>query len=498
MQEEAVKKSSIRPKRKLFLLGIDSTNLDYLLQNRTSLPNINKLIERGKSFRPESVANIFSAGVWPTFSSGVMPGEHGHYFPMQWDARSMRFIQIKNGALPFEPFWNELASEGVRTVVFDAMSVPDPAGAPGIQIINWNTQCNFPPLSNNPEMLKQVIKKYGKKPIGDEVAVKKSRKILVRHRDKLIESVRKKGDAIRWIMDTYEWDFFLTAFFEGHRAGHNLWPIWEEYASHPPEGAMLEVYEELDQQVGRLIQSIDFSKTAFVLFSLHGMKPVYDQSHFLPKIMGRVNTRYAQKSGQKRKVERPGVARLLRQSVPASIQLKVRELVTQEVQDWLIDREWRGGKIWKQTPAFAVPGGGDVGFIRLNIVDRERDGCLPASESGRKPYIKFLCESLADLRIQPTNELLIREIIDLRSVFPGERSSHLPDIAVRWNTDRPVDEIRSEELGTVKAKLKTGRGGNHTGDSFAVVTGAYPSEPFTAQLTHIANYKNFLTQLLTA
>ena len=74
----------------------------------------------------------------------------------------------------------------------------------------------------------------------------------------------------------------------------------------------------------------------------------------------------------------------LRQTVPApQSSCHIRELVGQTVQDWLIDREWRGGKDWKTTPAFPVPGGGDVGFIRLNIQGRERDGFLPAEEDDK-------------------------------------------------------------------------------------------------------------------
>ena len=189
-----------------------------------------------------------------------------------------------------------------------------------------------------------------------------------------------------------------------------------------------------------------------------------------------------------------GLARALRQTVPASIQRHVRELVGQTVQDWLVDREWRGGKDWKTTPAFPVPAGGDVGFIRLNIQGRERDGFLPADEDARTDYLEFLCRSLRNLRVRGTNEPLIDEIVMSREEFPGRLSHLLPDVLVTWHPDSPATEIWSEELGNIKATLKTGRGGNHTGDSFAVLAGAMGDAHGLPPLSHIRDYKHFLQQ----
>ena len=66
------------------------------------------------------------------------------------------------------------------------MSVPVTDDSPGIQIVDWNTQCNFAALSNRPDILRHIKKTFGKKPIGDEVTVKKSRRTLAKLRDNLI------------------------------------------------------------------------------------------------------------------------------------------------------------------------------------------------------------------------------------------------------------------------------------------------------------------------
>ena len=311
-------------------------------------------------------------------------------------------------------------------------------------------------------------------------------------RDRLIKSTKIKADAMLWLMQEFDWSCFVTGIFEGHRAGHNLWPIWEDFSSDPPKDAMLDVYREIDFQIGRLLGALDLSETTFILFSMHGMTADRAQDHFLPDLIPRINQLYLTKIG--RDVPPPktgGLARLLRQTVPPSVQLQMRELVGQTVQDWLVDREWRGGKDWKTTPAFPVPSGGDVGFVRLNVQGRERDGFLAESD-GVSDYVDFLCKQLKALRVSQTNEPLIDEIYLSKDEFPGSHNYLLPDVFLTWHPDAPATEISSPELGTIKATLKTGRGGTHTGDSFAVIAGATGALDGSPPFSHVRDYKPFL------
>ena len=480
---------SISSRKKIVLVALDATPLAWLRDNLCALPNMRSLIESGQLCEPKSPSARFSACPWQTFASGLTPGEIGHYFPIQWDAERMKFVPVKQNELFFEPFWNVLNRTGVETIVFDAMSVPVTEDSAGIQIVNWNTQCNFPAVSNCPDILRQIKKTFGKKPIGDEVTVKKSRRTLAKLRDDLIASTKLKTDAILWLMKSFEWRCFITAYYEGHRAGHNLWPIWEDFSSDPPESAMLDVYREIDTQIGRLLAALDLKETGFVLFSMHGMTPGFSQDHFLPELIQRINDLYLKERGFEVPRRKPSLAYILRKTVPATVQLRIRELVGQTVQDWVVDREWRGGKDWKTTPAFPVPGGGDVGFVRLSIKGREREGFLPEAKEDREDYVSFLCEALRGLRVKTTGELLIKEIVFTEDEFPGPRSHWLPDLLLVWQPEAPATEIWSEQLGTFTGELKTGRGGNHTGDSFAVLAGTLCGANHLPPLTDVRDYK---------
>ena len=96
---------------------------------------------------------------------------------------------------------------------------------------------------------------------------------------------------------------------------------------------MLDVYREIDFQIGRLLAALDLSETTFILFSMHGMTAGRAQDHFLPDVMERINQLYLKRLVRTRPPpSNGGLARLLRQTVPASVQLKIRQMVGPTVQ----------------------------------------------------------------------------------------------------------------------------------------------------------------------
>jgi hypothetical protein len=62
-------------------------------------------------------------------------------------------------------------------------------------------------------------------------------------------------------------------------------------------------------------------------------------------------------------------------------------------------------------------------------------------------------------------------VIDLQEQFSGPRAHLLPDLAVLWAPREPATRVQSPTVGEIEARLQTGRGGNHTCDSFALFYG---------------------------
>ena len=478
---------------RLVLLAIDSLNLDFARAHLDRLPVLARLLATG-TLRPlVSTAEVMSASVWPTFGLGAPPGEHGEYFPFQWDATTMSFRRTDQGPwaedFRFEPFWFRLAQQGVPCIALDPAHVSPSRDVPCPQVVNWSYQSSGAAFSHPPELLRELRRRFGHRPIGAEVPVPKGRRRARAIRDTLVRATRAKGDAMLWLAETLPWRLFFAAMFEVHRAGHNLWPVEAEFASDAEPDALLAVCEETDRQVGRLLERWDDGETAFVLFALSGMEPNRAQDHFLPAILARLGAAWsnggAAVAGSARGFNPMG---LLRHAVPYGLQYQAARLLGEDIQDWVVNRALVGGLDWEKTPAFAVATGSE-GYIRLNLRGRERDGCL--TPEAAPAFVRWLESELLAIRVEETGEPLVAEVVHVQERFPGPKAHRLPDLCLRWAPQAPATRIVSPTIGEIVARLETGRGGNHTPDAFALFCGAAPGKNGLPEVHRIEELARF-------
>lgn len=483
---------------RLMMIGLDTLSLPFVRDNLASLPVLARLINSNRLVETESSARLASASVWPSFGSGTNPGFHGQYFPFQWLSDKMEYARIElpgvKERFDFEPFWYELARQGRKVVVFDAAHVVEHDDIPCTEIVNWSYQSSGRSYSSDPELLKELNRRFGHRPIGPEVPVPKNRSLSDKVKAGCIASLRKKFDAIHWLKDNQEWDFFLAGVFDIHRAEHNLWPVDGEFASDIAPDALLDVFKELDLQLDRLLQNIDLETTGIIFFALNGMAENRAQDHFLDEILSRLNRRYR---GLEIPVESDAKNRnymdYLRRNIPYEMQYAAVQLLGDNIQDWVVNKQLVGGRKWQETLSFQLASGGE-GYIRLNLKGRERLGCLEQAE--KNSYIDWLSDKLREIVVLETNEALINDVIKVEDHFVGPRGQHLPDLVVTWNPAEPARTVRSPDIGIIKAKLETGRGGNHTGDSFGLFCGAFPDDFEPSRLKSITDYAGIVREMM--
>ena len=124
---------------RVMMIGLDAGNLDFIKKYVTALPNLRRLYETGVTQRLWSRSGeLFPASVWPTFYTGMEPGHHGVYFPLQWDCESMSLRPMVD-MLYCEPFWVELERRGHRVVVFDVPFTWRSRLQRGVEITVWAT-----------------------------------------------------------------------------------------------------------------------------------------------------------------------------------------------------------------------------------------------------------------------------------------------------------------------------------------------------------------------
>ena len=496
MRGRAVRDTSCVADARVLTICIDAMSLAFAQSHLERLPVLRSLLARGRLIHLESPGTHMSACVWPTFATGQDAGEHGHYYPFQWDSATMSFRRTSkvqwSERFAFEPFWHGLARSGVETTVLDAGFVLDDAHAPCRQVSNWSYQSTGDASASDPGLLREIRRRFGRRPIGMEVPVPKSLRQSRRIRDSLIESQRRKADAVLWLMERDAWRFFLVGFYEVHRAGHNLLVVDGEFGSEADPDALAQVYEGLDCELGRIVEAVNDGKTTVVLTSLHGMIPNIAQDQFLPPVLARLNTQYLGEAG-KAILPRKGsnLFAFLRKQVPYKLQYVLAHALGEDIQDWVVNRAVTQGMDWARTPSFRFPSGGE-GYIRLNIKGRERIGYFDPSSTELDAYRRWLKDRLLEIRVVGTGEALVSDVLDAHDLFPGPRSDDLPDLIVKWAPAAPVDRIRSPAIGEITERLQTGRGGNHSGDSFVLVTGPAAESPVLAGVRHIRDLRRFI------
>jgi predicted AlkP superfamily phosphohydrolase/phosphomutase len=477
-----------RPVHRTLMLGVDAGDLSFIQANQSRLPAFRRLLLGGVLRRLDTTSKLLTGSVWPTFYTGMNPGEHGVYHHLQWDSDRMQTRRVSADWLYQEPFWYKLARNGVRVTVADVPMMFPSRLARGTEVINWGSHDQLGRFHcNRPEIAQNIRRRFRRHPMGAEIPVTKTAPQLARIRRNLVSGAQRKGELIRHLLLHTEWDFFLAVFGECHRGGHILWPE-SDPASVIPADALLNVYQSVDLALGDILQSIDDRSTQVIVFSLHGMQPNTSQEHFVVPVMQRINTRFTRPlpGGGPKPARQRSLMKLLRQQLPARLQNAIAQGVPVPVRDWVVSRATTAGYDWHRTPGFPLLADYN-GYIRFNLKDRESSGCLQAGGSDHLRYQKRIEEGFRALRTANSGVPLVSELVAPAKVFPGGRSDMLPDLIITWHEQPPATTVDAPELGCFNTGLQTGRSGNHRHEGFVIVQNPEPAYTEWQSVDHIAD-----------
>ena len=468
------------------MIGVDAAEFSFIEAHLPKLPNFSRVLGNGVLRRLKSTSALLNGSVWPTFYTASNPQDHGIYHHIQWDPQVMRMRRVTAEWLPAEPFYAKLERNGIRVTALDVPVSMRTHLDNGTEVTNFGVHDPFTePRSNQRNLARDILRQFGTHPMGCEIPVDRTERELRRIRDQLLAGAKLKGELSRWLLGIRECDFFITVFAECHRAGHVLWPDGLQSQASPPPSAELDVYRQVDQAVGLVLDAIDLSQTTVMLFSLHGMGVNDSKNYFLQDIMDRVNEGFAAREpdvfGSTRPKQR-GVIRSLMEVVPASVQNLVASHVPAAVKDAVVDRSYTAGHDWAYTPAIGLRSDWS-GYVRFNLRGRERDGMLDDDTRGR--YEEWMRQCFMSLRDAVTDEPIVDQIHFTNQETSGARSPLLPDAIVTWTPIAPPSRIVSPLIGTLEGRLTDGRRGNHRSDGFLITIGAGLDHGTNADPIHI-------------
>ncbi len=387
-------------------------------------------------------------GVWPSFSTGVWPADHGRFhhlarLPGHYDA-----IRFQDHHFGHRPFWEFLDRQGVRVAVLDVPKSPRAELIHGVEVNNFRVHGVDGSLSSRPpEFALELATRYPAdqtdRPDSDHF-ICESGPLASAERSEFVDLTRRSVlDKTSVAVDLLEsgCDFFLAVFKEAHCAGHKLWP---------PGPDMLAVYKELDAALGRLLR-YSSDNTTTIIFSALGMSANYHGNGALDQIL----------------------RRLERRLLPAWLNLRIEG-------DKLAHRVRRRMGLTSASQglahrlAFVVPHNELSGAIRVNLRGREPDGCVGAGAEHH--HLCDLIEAeMMSLRNVETGQPVVRNVVRLDQVQTGTRQSYLPDMLVVWQRDAPIRSIASPAVGVVCNRTAQESPGNHVEGGFYAARG--PDRP---------------------
>ena len=235
------------------MLGIDAASIDLVRANSARLPNFRRVLGKGIYHSLPSWGDLASGSVWPSFASGTPPGEHGIYHHIQWNPETMGLHRVAADWLGYRPFWLNLMESGTKVCIVDIPMTFPALGRGALEVVSWASHDQLVPFCcNRPDVEGELRCRFSANPMGHEIPVSKSSAALRAIRNRLVDSARKKGEAISWLLKLEPWDLFIAVFGETHRGGHLLWSPEGATANAGPSEDLLTVYEAVDQSLGSI------------------------------------------------------------------------------------------------------------------------------------------------------------------------------------------------------------------------------------------------------
>jgi predicted AlkP superfamily phosphohydrolase/phosphomutase len=465
-----------------------SASLLERLGHEGRLPNLEALKGRGTKVDLETPADHFPAASYQTLYRGIDVGDHGLFYPFQWSAGEQR-VRLAAGFEAPPPIWDLLGRHGRSTLAIDPYECHRPHHAQGEMVSGWGMRervvlerWSVPDGGD-----RMARRRYGRPPDVTEVFGAQAPRELRRLRERFLQAPRRVADLAIERLRARTFDLAWIVFAAPHLAGHRLWevpPYISEDAVSAEErerlgGTLAEVYEEVDAQLGRVLDALP-DDCDVIACSVLGMDLNTSRADLLPGMLTAVlgasgSTRGSFQSDGDPKEPRAsadsdsGAMWRLRAALSGRVRAQIAAAMPDRLALELTARLELRGVDWSTTRAFAHPAD-NQGYIRLNRIGRERDGIVGVSEA--EELTARLREGLLDFR-DPDGEPAVVAVDEVTDRWHGAAADLLPDLVVRWRPTSAIalDALHSPTFGTVRRRGHgSGRTGNHTdGDAWAIL-----------------------------
>jgi predicted AlkP superfamily phosphohydrolase/phosphomutase len=460
----------------LVLLNFDSASVPLLeeLVEDGRLPVVRDLFRRGTRYTLDTPATYYPAGTYHSLYSGQEVADHGAYYPFQWSHLEQRARFADDFPAP-AAVWERVSRGGSRVLLVDPYEAQVPEQLNGLGIAGWQfrNRVVLPGWSRPPGTRRRFERIFGRSPAVEEVFGSPSLATLRRMRRNLLAAPQRVAALTREVLAEDRFDLLWLTFCATHLAGHQFWDLSQLAPDDRERGrregleeTLADVYAAADEAIGQILETIP-DDADIILFSALGMGPNTSRVDLLPAMLSAIL------SGRRAATSTDDASSnplwRLRAAVPTRVRASIANALPRRAVLELMARLEVRASDWSQVRAFTLPSDG-VGYIRLNLHGREREGVVRPAE------VRELEEEIVDgltSFTDPDGSRCIASVERLADIGPDAACADmLPDLFVRWS-ERPstrLDRVISTTFGEVhRLGGGSGRSGNHTDDAWAVV-----------------------------
>jgi len=263
-----------------FILGIDSAEPEQVFERwLNELPNISQLIRSGMHGRISSTVPPITCPAWMASLTGLNPGHFGLY-DLRYVKRDYFEYGIVNSKLiKYPKLWDYLGKVDMKSITVMVPTTYPPQKINGIQIAGFltpDTKAEFTWPSTIKTDIFNIIGGEDKYIIDVYEYRRMDPKELYQ---RLLKKLEHDFKIINFLLEKYDWDFFMSVIMSIDRAQHTLWKFFDK--DHPryiedPElvDGLLNIYKRIDEHLGQIMDKLP-EDTNIVIISDHGAKRMY-------------------------------------------------------------------------------------------------------------------------------------------------------------------------------------------------------------------------------
>jgi len=250
---------------------------------KDELPNLRKFMKDGVYGILESTIPPITCPAWNCFMTGKNPGKIGvfDFQQVQFNVRAAAKI-VDSTSQEGSSLWEILSNYNKKIGVVNVPMTYPPTIINGFMVSGFSTPLSSRDYTYPPELLLELEKEFGKYEVDHDIVFPEYK---ITGQEGFLEEVyyleEKKLEVTKYLMKTYEWDFFIAVFMMLDRIQHNFWHYMDK--NHPKynkehaknyKNVIKNGYLKLDAIIGELLELIN-EDTIVIIMSDHGFGTHY-------------------------------------------------------------------------------------------------------------------------------------------------------------------------------------------------------------------------------